>query len=888
MPETDPWAPFAPQQPTTSPPASPFGNRPVIYQGRDPDKAEDQQFQRDAAARDAAKFEYQQQRDAVQDAKDAAKGNKPATNDVKLQQKRASLTSLETQINRVQQLYDSNLKDEAYGVLSSIGQMLPTQDNRQFNAAAAGMAEQGMSAFRVPGVGAQSDTELRQFVEANRPAASNYDTTIEEKLRQLRVRVEATRAEMGLPPAQWAKPPPLGGDEAQAGLQERIAASKTPADAAAIIQWLVANNRPPDADTIARIMANVGNPNPDVRPPEEPGLLRSFGEGVGGVVEGAGDVLGIVSNPFSAAINAATGSNLSTDMGRSLREATGLPDASNSGQQVINALGAGALMGGGFAGIGRAAAPYVSGAIQGGLRTLGAAPGSDMVAGGASMGSSEIARQAGAGPVGQLAAGLVGGGMSLPLAARMARTGNPVIPNALARAGEAEGVTVNRAMVDPSMQPKATAVGKTYVGSKIMHNRMRKIGGQIEDRARSLGQGGQPLQEPAAVGNLVQNIGKRYIKASGAEFKQKYGALRKETADVDIPPAESVPHVDAILARLNKAPNQNAKEIQYLEGIKADISNGVDVETARDIGSRLSRDISKGDVTFGKSEADVLDIRKALVRDTENGLEAAGKPAAAASYKEVDAAYSQRMSFIKQKLQNLLGKRNAPLDPEKAAGRLKTMAGERGDATGLNQLLKKATPEEREDIAATFAHSLGRNKDGAFSTAKFVSDLAATPPAARVAVFGKDGAQSLANLRALAAEHKRVQGALGGSPTALATDWRGYLYNIVLGPVAGLVTGHVGTAAAAATAGVTVKVGRDVISARLLMSPKITNWLRSAPRTDDPRAINAHFGRLKAIAVREPALAADIGRLQDVIMRAANENAMPRAAASGGQETERR
>jgi hypothetical protein len=130
---------------------------------------------------------------------------KPDTkaDDVKIQQKRASLQSLEQQINRVEELYRGGLKDEAFGIISSLGEFLPTETNRQFDAASAGLAEQGLSAFRVPGVGAQSDTELRQFVQANRPSASDYDATIEEKLRQLRVRVDATRQEMGLPPAQW-------------------------------------------------------------------------------------------------------------------------------------------------------------------------------------------------------------------------------------------------------------------------------------------------------------------------------------------------------------------------------------------------------------------------------------------------------------------------------------------------------------------------------------------------------------------------------------------------------------------------------------------------------------------------------------------------------------
>jgi hypothetical protein len=126
-----------------------------------------------------------------------------AKDDVKIQQKRAALTSLETQINRVDELYRKGFRDEALGIISSIGEYFPSDEASQLNAAGAGLAEQGLAAFRVPGVGSQSDTELRQFTEANRPDSWDRDAAIEEKLRQLRGRVDATRAEMGLPPAQW-------------------------------------------------------------------------------------------------------------------------------------------------------------------------------------------------------------------------------------------------------------------------------------------------------------------------------------------------------------------------------------------------------------------------------------------------------------------------------------------------------------------------------------------------------------------------------------------------------------------------------------------------------------------------------------------------------------
>lgn len=145
-----------------------------------------------AAAREQARFE-----------RDMAKPPAANANDAKAASRSANLDSLVTQINRVQSLYNQNLRDEAVPLLSSLSEFLPTEDNRQFDASAAGLAEQGLAAFRVPGVGAQSDTELRQFVQANKPSASDYDSTIEEKLLQLRNRVDANRKALGLPPAQW-------------------------------------------------------------------------------------------------------------------------------------------------------------------------------------------------------------------------------------------------------------------------------------------------------------------------------------------------------------------------------------------------------------------------------------------------------------------------------------------------------------------------------------------------------------------------------------------------------------------------------------------------------------------------------------------------------------
>lgn len=123
--------------------------------------------------------------------------------DEKDSSKAGALDSVVGQINRVQELYNSGIRDEtlsnAFGLLDNFG---PTAG--QFNSAGAGLGDQGMAAFKVPGMGPQSDADAARFVQANQPTAGDWDTAIEEKLRTLRARVDANRKAMGLPPAQWA------------------------------------------------------------------------------------------------------------------------------------------------------------------------------------------------------------------------------------------------------------------------------------------------------------------------------------------------------------------------------------------------------------------------------------------------------------------------------------------------------------------------------------------------------------------------------------------------------------------------------------------------------------------------------------------------------------
>lgn len=191
--------------------ANPAGNY-----GPDPYKVNDEQRKQqaaalaaEAAARAAAAADRANNNSAVSNANsqemtklarekfefDKKKGGGAADT-----QKMANLRALERQIEEVRGLYNRDLKGG--GLLESLGEYLPFAENRAFDSAGKALAETGFGAFRVPGVGSQSDAEGARFVEAYAPSASDQDSVIEQKITNLENRLRDTYREMGIEPRQ--------------------------------------------------------------------------------------------------------------------------------------------------------------------------------------------------------------------------------------------------------------------------------------------------------------------------------------------------------------------------------------------------------------------------------------------------------------------------------------------------------------------------------------------------------------------------------------------------------------------------------------------------------------------------------------------------------------
>jgi hypothetical protein len=125
----------------------------------------------------------------------------------------------------------------------------------------------------------------------------------------------------------------------------------------------------------------------------------------GDIAQTAGDVLGLVGNPANAAVNALLGTNLSTNLGETFREATGAP----RGDPLASAINRGiatAMTGLGGASLAARTLPQAGRQIAATLTEL---PTQQIIGGGTGAAASEVVRQQGGGPVAQTIAGIAGG-----------------------------------------------------------------------------------------------------------------------------------------------------------------------------------------------------------------------------------------------------------------------------------------------------------------------------------------------------------------------------------------------------------------------------------------------------------------------------------------------
>jgi hypothetical protein len=600
-------------------------------------------------------------------------------------------------------------------------------------------------------------------------------------------------------------------------------------------------------------------------------ILSGLAQGTGDIVQGIGDTVGIVTDPFARVLADALGYDGSQmqSLGTNLREGAGLPQNQNETAGRINQSAASALVGGLGA---RAAAPLVQagGVAQNALATVGRTPIRDTVAGaGAGLGSS-VGEEIGGAPgavVGALAGGL--GGYSA--ANRAFNATAPRQANSLAQAADRRGVNLLPAdtggpvarAVTTGTRASPVSVGPVTAAAETQQ---QQFGNAVRRTAATQGE----VVDTQAAGETVRKGAQDYIEKSQQIGRRLYDRAEKQAKGVrGIKPTATVAAAQDALARMRNNPAASDSDISGLETFIANIEGGVSIQGLRDARTQLSQGVYNGALRSSSEQAMWKDILGNVADDIDAGLRSVGRDDAASTFRAADKLWSERIEVIDQTLAPIIGK-DGLKSGEQVISAIEGMTrGTGGGNLRLSRLLATLPAEEAGAVRATLIDRLGRAKPGsqdaqgeAFSAATFLTNWNRMTPQARTSMFpDKSTRDALQDLAQIAEGTKRGQSLANTSNTGVALTSA----NVIAG----------GAGAAANLPATLVVAGSVYLTGKLMASPRFAKLLAQTAKLP-PQAANRRFTeQLGILATREPALQGDINAL----LQAANDNPASRLAA---------
>lgn len=598
-------------------------------------------------------------------------------------------------------------------------------------------------------------------------------------------------------------------------------------------------------------------------------LGRSFTDFGGDVSQVAGDTLGIIGNPVNATINSAFGTNLSTDLGKTAREASGM----TQGNQTVSAINRGALSALSGSGLARGVASLTNpGAVQNALMTVGRAPVADMVAGGGAGLGGDIARRNNLGPAGEAAGMLVGGLAGNAGVTALAKSVGPRAASELGNAAARQGVDLLPADAGGKVSKIVTSAARSSpFSSNAIEQGAQRTQGQIVGAVdRVVASQGRPLTTDLA-GEAVRKSANDYAETSAKRGNQLYDRAYQAAKGVKaIKPLQTIRAIDEQIARLSQSPDAEAASLaKELSAFRENIAKGVSIQGLRDARTRLSQGVYDGKMRGSQTQGMYRKILGNIADDIDAGLRAAGKPQAAQAFKVADKFWSDRVELIDKALEPIIGKDGAK-SGEQIIQTVENMArGQMGGNARLSRLLGSMTKEEAGNVRATIIDRLGKatagqqNAEGdAFSASTFLTNWNKLTPQAKASLFS-DGElrQNLNDIAKIAEGTKASQSINNTSNTTAA-----------------FMGSAQGTVAASSITKAIVGAGAQILTGRLMSNPGFARLLAKAPATQNPAVVRKWTEQLGVLAAKEPLIANDARAVMDWVSKSLAQSPVSAAA----------
>lgn len=599
-------------------------------------------------------------------------------------------------------------------------------------------------------------------------------------------------------------------------------------------------------------------------------IALGLGQGLGSVVRGAGDVVGLAANPIGQMMYDALGYDQQYDAGKILRDTAGLPANPNRTTDTIIRMATGALAG--SAGANALAGSLGPGTTQNVLSIIGRTPIRDTVAGAGAGAGSEAGRASGV-PGGELAGALAGGMAGYGGANALASMAQPRQANALAQAAARQGVDMLPADAGgPVARAVTTGTKASPLSVAPVVNAAQRQQGQMQTATRRAAESQGAVVDTDIAGQGVRTAAERFTRRTSERASRLYERAGEAAKGVRIKPLQTMAKLDQYIARLQADPAAPAGAVDDLTRFRQNIETGVGVTGLRDARTRLSQGVYDGKLRSGQDQAMWRDILSDLSSDIDMGLRSAGRGDAAGMFRQADTFWKGRVEHIDQVLQPILGRDRSG---EQVLQAVESMArGNNGGNARLSRLLSEMTPDEAGQVRATLIERLGKAAPGAqdaegaaYSASTFLTNWNRLTPQAKASLFSETGLrQNLNDLATLADGMKQSQAMANHSNTGVATA-----SNVAVGTAVGLSNPAVALLGA----------GAQFLTGRLMASPNFARLLAKTAKMPEQAASRTFSEQIGLIAAREPLIANDIRAVQQFLMEGIGGTG--RAAASPDQ-----
>jgi len=615
------------------------------------------------------------------------------------------------------------------------------------------------------------------------------------------------------------------------------------------------------------------------------GIPRDLAFGARSVLQSVGSLLGAVGGDALGALETKiTGRPVASfrDNAAALGDSLGLPKAQTSGDRVLGDIGealagTGLTLGaGGLANAGRTVLPTVARAApapqviptlgQRGAELLTAQPTLQAVSAATGAAAGSGARESGVGPLGQAAAGLLGG-----FTPTIATSGVQSVLRGGLRGGESGRKALEQTIDDFATLGATPSVGQgtggwTAQGAESLLAGGPTSGGVMrryaEKQNEQIGEGLGDLSNQLARNISGERAG-RAIEKGVDTFAKNTGAMRKALywqADQHIPSDTriGVTNTERALAELTTpiagaeatTGAQISPKIQRMaDTLAEDVAAaqqagqaGIPYEAVKRIRSQIGEELSDFSLSTDRPTAQLKQLYASLSQDLEAAAQAQG-PSAVAAVKRASNYFKASADRL-ETLERIVDKNGGPEKVFQAA-----MAGTKDGATTLRAVMRSLPEDGQKAVSAAVIKRMGLANPGAqnaagdaFSPNTFLTNWGNISPEARRTLFGRYGKEFSDNMDKVARVAERIKegSEVFRNPSGTANRGAAIAYPATIGGL--VITGQLGPAA--------VTVGGGVLAnglARAMTNPKFVKWL--ARSTEMPiGALPAQLNVLKRMS----------------------------------------